>query len=323
MESITFLEKYQPTTFNEVVGQKNIVKLLSGYVKSGNVPHLMFSGPPGTGKTTIARIIAHELYGADWKKNIIMLNSSSERGIDSIRGKIKDYTQYTPFGGFDFKLIFLDESDELTEPAQRALRETMLHHQNITRFIFAVNNINKVITPLQDRCQIFRFKNISSEDIKIHLLKISKAEKIEITDKNATLISVLAKGSMRRAINALQSVSVLDTIEESIIRELMDTVIDETHSEKLLKQILTMNVEKYEEYLFKLVYNNGFEPAEILQILMKKLMAANSATALPAILILAEYDYRIAQGASAMLQTRCALFKLNQLKTKEKIIEVL
>lgn len=323
MTEITLLEKYIPTTFDEVVGQRNIVEILRGYVKSGNIPHMMFSGPPGVGKTALANVIARELYGEHWKKNIIMLNASSERGIDVIRGKIKESTQYSPFGGHDFKIIFMDEADEMTEPAQRALRETMIRHQSITRFIFAVNNINKVIAPIQDRCQIFRFKALNHDDIKLHLMKIAKAEDINIKSQNLMLIAVLAKGSMRRAINALQSVMVLAEIDEEHIREMMDTTVDVQHGKKLLKQVLTTTPEQYEAYFFKLIYNNGFGASEILQSTMTELMTANSPATLPAVLILAEYDYRIAQGASDVLQTRCALFKINQLKNKDKIIEVL
>jgi len=248
------------------------------------------------------------------------MNASDERGIDVIRNKIKETTQYAPIGGYPFKIIFLDEADELTEPAQRALRETMIRNQAITRFIFSVNNINKVIPPLQDRCQIFRFKNIPHNDIKIHLIKVAKAEEINIKAQNLMLVAVLARGSMRRALNAIQSLSVLPEITEEIIREIMDTTVDSAHSRKLLNRVLTTDVEKYEEYLFKLVYTNGFESSEILIGLMDELMALNSPATLPAVMILAEYDWRISQGASAMMQTRCALYRMNQMKTKDKII---
>jgi replication factor C small subunit len=319
MSDITLLQKYEPKSLGDVVGQHNIVEILKGYVHAKNIPHLMFSGPPGVGKTTLANTLARELFGDHWRKNIIMMNASDERGIDVIRNKIKETTQYAPIGGYPFKIIFLDEADELTEPAQRALRETMIRNQAITRFIFSVNNINKVISPLQDRCQIFRFKNIPHDDIKIHLMKVAKSEEINIKAQNLMLIAVLARGSMRRALNAIQSLSVLPEITEEIIREIMDTTVDSAHSKKLLKQVLTTSVEKYEEYLFKLIYSNGFDPSEILQGVMDELIALNTPAALPAVVAIAEHDWRISQGASGIIQTRCALFRLNQMKQKPEM----
>ena len=319
MNEITLLEKYTPKTFNSIVGQTNIVKILQGYVKSGNVPHLMLSGPPGCGKTAITNVIARELYGKHWRKNLIMLNASSDRGIDIIRGKVKDATQYAPLGGSPFKIIFLDEADFMTEPAQRALREVMIRHQSITRFIFAVNDLNKMIPPIQDRTQIFRFKKLQSDEIKIHIMGIAKEEKIDIKSQHLLLIAYLSKGSMRKAINAIQSLSVLPEITEEIIREIMDTTVDSAHSKKLLKQILTTSVGKYEEYLFKLIYSNGFDPSEILQGVMDELIALNDPKALPAVVTIAEHDWRISQGASSITQIRCALLRVNQMKTKPEM----
>jgi DNA polymerase III gamma/tau subunit len=154
-------------------------------------------------------------------------------------------------------------------------------------------------------------------------MHIAKEEKINVSPQHLMLISVLARGSMRRAINCLQSLSVLDEITEPIIRELLDTTVDVEHSRKLLKRVLSTDVEQYEEELFRLVYANAFSPSEILQGIMTELIATNDPSTLRAVMILAEGDWRISQGASGMLQARCALFRINQMKDKEKIIRVM
>ena len=317
----TLLERYTPKTFQDIVGQTNIIKILTGYVRNNNIPHILFAGNPGCGKTATANTIARELFGDHWEKNIIMLNASDSRGIETVRGQIKSATQYAPIGGYPFKIIFLDEFDEMTESAQRALREVMIRNQAVTRFIFSVNNINKVIPPIQDRCQIFRFKSIPQDEIKYKIMYIAKEEKIDISPQNLLLIAYLSKGSMRKAINCLQSLSVLDEITEPIIRELMDTTVDVEHSRKLLKRVLTTDVEQYETTLFQLVYASGFEPSEILQGVTNELIALNDPIALPAIVTLAEYDFRISQGGNPMLQLRCGLFRVNQSKNKDKILQ--
>jgi replication factor C small subunit len=321
MSEVTLLQTWEPKSLDTVVGQSTIVEILRGYVRNSNIPHLLFTGAPGIGKTTVANCIARDLFGKHWRKNIVMMNASDERGIDVVRGKIKEATRYAPIGGYPFKIIFLDEMEEMTEPAQRALRETMIRNQAVTRFIFSVNNISKVIPPLQDRAQVFRFRSISHDEIKIHIMKIAKAENINISPQHLMLVAVLAKGSMRRALNALQSLSVLDEITEPIIRELLDTTVDTKHSRKLLKEVLTTDVEQYETTLFRLVYASAFEPSEILQGLMNELIALNSPVALPAVMMLADGDWKISQGANPMIQTRCVLFRVNQLKTKDNILK--
>lgn len=308
----TFLEKYEPKLLDDVIGQTNIVKIIRGYIKSGNIPHLMFAGNPGLGKTVLSNVIARELFGENYRSNMISLNASSDRGIDVIRGKVKDSTKFAPMGQYDFKIIFMDESDFLTEPAQRALRDIVVKNQSVTRFIFACNDLNKMILPLQDRTQVFRFKRLKKEDIYKHLQGIINGEGINISEKNLMLISELADGSMRKAVNALQSISTQDEVNDSIIRELMGSSLNDNDIIELLKLIKTGNVEVYEKYLFKLIYNDGYNPSEIMNAIIDLLIKRNDNKMLSIVVGLAEYDYRISQGANPLLQLRCGLMKLSQ-----------
>ena len=148
------------------------VKRLKNYVEKKSMPHLLFSGSPGVGKTTAALCLAQDLYGDTWRENFLELNSSDERGIDVIRTKVKDFARTKPIGDAPFKVIFLDESDALTSDAQNALRRTMEKYSDICRFILSCNYPSKIIPPIQSRCAIFRFSPLKTEDLVKNLKEI-------------------------------------------------------------------------------------------------------------------------------------------------------
>ncbi|MBO4797691.1 MAG: replication factor C small subunit [Candidatus Methanomethylophilaceae archaeon] len=197
-------EKYRPKKLDDVVGQKHVSERLKAYVASRNMPHLMFSGPAGTGKTTCSLALAREMFGGEWKGNFIELNASDERGIDVVRGKIKEFARTAPLGGAEFKIIFMDEADALTSDAQAALRRTMEKYSGICRFILSCNYSSKIIDPIQSRCAVFRFKPLTSEDIGGYLRKIADAEKVDIDEEALKGLVIISRGDMRRAVNSLQ-----------------------------------------------------------------------------------------------------------------------
>ena len=203
MEDI-WIEKYRPKKLEDVVGQDNIVERLMAYAKTKNVPHLMFAGTAGTGKTTCALALSKEIFGEVWKQNFNELNASDERGINVVRGKIKDFARTAPIGNTAFKIIFLDEADSLTPEAQAALRRTIEKYSHICRFILSVNYSSKVIEPIQSRCTVFRFGPIKPEAIKKYIRKIASEEKLEITPDGIETLVFISKGDLRKAINALQ-----------------------------------------------------------------------------------------------------------------------
>ena len=204
-------EKYRPKNLDEVVGQKHVTERLKAYVATKNMPHLLLTGPAGTGKTTCSLAMAKEMFGDEWKGNFIELNASDERGIDVVRGKIKDFARTAPLGGAEFKIIFMDEADALTSDAQAALRRTMEKFSKICRFILSCNYSSKIIDPIQSRCAVFRFKPLSKEEVREFLMKIVTNENIEIDDDALEALVHVARGDMRRAVNSIQVAASMNT----------------------------------------------------------------------------------------------------------------
>jgi len=205
VHSEIWTEKYRPSKFEDLVGQQEIVRRTKSLVQALNIPHLLFAGPAGTGKSTLALIIVKELFGDSWKENYLELNASDERGIDVIRQKVKDFARTKAIKDVPFKVIFLDEADALTREAQQALRRTMENFTNTCRFILSCNYSSRILEPIQSRCVIFRFKLLEKKDISEIVRRVAKAEGLTISSDAYDAIYEASEGDCRRAINLLQA----------------------------------------------------------------------------------------------------------------------
>ena len=222
MISSIWTEKYRPSKFYELVGQEDIVKRIESLTNSMNIPHLLFAGPAGTGKSSLALIVVKELYGQNWHENYLELNASDERGINIVREKVKNFARTKSLGKVPFKIIFLDEADALTPEAQQALRRTMENYSSTCRFILSCNYSSKIIDPIQSRCAIFRFKLLEKKDIEKYLLEIAKRENLTIKEDAIEIIYEGSEGDCRRATNLLQATA---SISPNITSELVLTII--------------------------------------------------------------------------------------------------
>ena len=198
-------EKYRPTNFEQIVGQEEIVKRVKNLTSSLNIPHLLFAGPAGTGKSSLAIIIVKELFGDKWKENFLELNASDSRGIDVVRQEVKNFARTKSMGKFPFKVIFLDEADALTREAQQALRRTMENFTSTCRFILSCNYSSKIIDPIQSRCAVFRFKLLEKKDIDKVIRRICAEEKLEVEDSAIDILYEASEGDCRRVINLVQA----------------------------------------------------------------------------------------------------------------------
>lgn len=222
MTSEIWTEKYRPHTYEDMVGQEPIIKRVKALTNSMNIPHLMFAGPAGTGKSTLALITVKELFGDTWKDNYLELNASDERGINIVREKVKSFARTKALGDVPFKVIFLDEADALTPEAQQALRRTMENYSATCRFIMSCNYQSKIIDPIQSRCAIFRFKLLEKKDIETLIRRIAKNENLEIEEEAIKMLYEGSEGDCRRSMNLLQSTA---AVSPKITKDLIETIL--------------------------------------------------------------------------------------------------
>ncbi|HIH69302.1 replication factor C small subunit [Methermicoccus shengliensis] len=315
-----WIEKYRPRTLDEVVGQDEIIERLKSYVRMRNLPHLLFSGPPGVGKTASAICIARELFGEGWQSNFIELNASDERGIDIVRNKIKNFARTSPLGDAEFKIIFLDEADALTADAQSALRRTMEMYTKTCRFILSCNYSSKIIEPIQSRCAVYRFKPLSDEAISRRLRYVAQEEGIELTESALGAIVYLARGDMRRALNALQAAAMLgNTVDEQSVWQVASAARPEEVHE-LVRTALSGDFRRAREQLDHFLMELGLSGEDVLIQIYRALGELNISERLKVELMdhIGEIDFRMSEGANERIQLDALLAHFVWVGTRSK-----
>lgn len=304
-----WVEKYRPKRLAEVIGQKAIVERLSAYVRTRSMPHLLFAGPAGSGKTTCAIALARELYGEQWRDNLIELNASDERGIDIVRGKVKDFARAASIGGADFKIIFLDEADSLTADAQAALRRTMERYTQTCRFILSCNYSSKIIEPIQSRCAVFRFRPLSESEVKAYLRRIASAEGVELTESGLSSICVLAAGDLRKATNILQvAASLGGKVDEDSVYESTEN-IKPSEIKDLLLTALNGNFTGARSRLDELIARHGLSGEDIVAGIHRAVYDLPLSEEAKVRLVdrVGEAEFRMVSGASERIQLEALL----------------
>jgi replication factor C small subunit len=304
-----WVEKYRPMKLDEIVGQEEVVSRLKKFVEKRALPHLLFAGPAGTGKTTAALCIARELFGEGWRQNLLELNASDERGIDTIRTKVKDYARTRPIGDVPFKIIMLDESDALTADAQHALRRTMEMYTHTCRFILDCNYSSRIIEPIQSRCAVFRFKRLSEEEMEKMFKRIAREEKLTLTPAGLKTVIYVSGGDMRKAINVLQAAATLrKKIDEKTVYEVTVAARPED-IKRMLELALAGKFSDARERLQELLIDRGLAGEDVLDQVHREIFDLKLPEAIKVELVdkVGEFSFRLVQGANERIQLEAML----------------
>ncbi|MBN1323474.1 MAG: replication factor C small subunit [Methanotrichaceae archaeon] len=309
MKEEIWIEKYRPDSLDQIVGQEEIVKRLRSYVASGNLPHLLFSGPPGVGKTAAAISTVKDIYGEGWRNNFIELNASDERGIDVVRHKVKDFARMAPLGGAEFKVIFLDEADALTSDAQSALRRTMERYSATCRFILSCNYSSKIIEPIQSRCAVYRFRSLSEEAVERRIAYIAEREGLKVTADGMAAIRYVARGDMRKAINALQAAALQGDEVDSETIYTITAMAKPEEIKGLITSALKGDFTGARSLLDELLLVNGLSGQDVIVQIHREMIDLDLPNQLKVNLVdrIGEIDFRLTEGANERIQLEALL----------------
>lgn len=309
-----WVEKYRPKMLSDIVNQTEIIGSLEALIaKPADMPHLLFSGSAGVGKTTAAMCISNQILGEYAKEYTLELNASDERGIGMVREKVKKFSRFAGMADAPFKLIILDEADEMTNDAQTALRRIIEDTAQYCRFILIANNISKIIEPIQSRCATFKFTTIPEEDVIDRLGEIAKKEKIKFDKKGLKAICEYSEGDMRHAINLLQATASIGDITDEHVKASAG-LTKTSDVDAVLKMALDGKIYDAREKMIELIKVYGMSESDFLKYLNSAVFKSKHKKLSQILESIAKYDYRILVGANPEIQLSALLAELASLE---------
>ena len=319
LANLMWSEKYRPKKLNEVVDQKEIIKGISNLIKSPDIPHMLFAGPAGVGKTTTALCIAMEILGEEWRKNTLELNASDERGIKMVRERVKEFAASIKLAGDkEFgkpKIIILDEADEMTSEAQTALRRIIEDSARTTRFVIICNYLSQIIEPIQSRCVVFRFTRIPKEDVTDHLKKICEQQKVKYEEKALAQIYEATGGDLRHSINIMQAAAGMGLVSVASVTAAMG-LSGRAKVGEVLRLAMSGKFNDSRAKLLELTQVYGMSEGDFMKYANQEAYEMKIEKPDEFAAIMAEFDYRLAAGAHPEIQLSALLAQLGRLAKK-------
>jgi replication factor C small subunit len=309
-----WVEKYRPTKLSEIVNQTEIIGSLEALIKDPtDMPHLLFSGSAGVGKTTTALCLSRQILGEYAKDYTLELNASDERGIEMVRQKVKKFSRFAGMVDIPFKIIILDEADEMTSAAQTALRRIIEDTAKICRFILIANNVSKIIEPIQSRCATFKFTSVPEEDVITRLEEIAKKEKVKTDKKGLKEIYEYTEGDLRHAINLMQATASLGGITEENVKTSAG-LTKTSDVDEVLKIALSGKVPEAREKMIELIKVYGMSESDFLKYFNSAVFKSKHDKLSDILQVIAKYDYRILVGANSEIQLSAMLAEIAKLE---------
>ena len=317
LASLMWTEKYRPQKLEEIVDQKDIITGITNLVKSPDIPHMLFAGPAGVGKTTAALCIARGILGDEWRKNTLELNASDERGIKMVRERVKEFAASVKLASdkdFDKpKIIILDEADEMTSEAQTALRRIIEDSARTTRFIIICNYLSQIIEPIQSRCVVFRFTRLPKVEVIEHLKMICGREKLKFDEKALEQIYESTGGDLRHSINVMQAAAGMGSVNTANVNAAIG-ISGRSRVGDILKLALAGKFNDARIKLLELTQVYGMSETDFLKYANQEAYDLKLEDPGEFAALMAEYDYRLASGAHPEIQLAALLAQLGRLK---------
>jgi replication factor C small subunit len=330
--SLMWVEKYRPKRIEQIVNQKDIIISLTNLIKKPNeIPHLLFAGPAGVGKTTTALCLSMELLGEEWKRDTLELNASDERGIKMVRERVKEFAaviklpsgtnekgEYSNKNEKPYRIIILDEADEMTSEAQTALRRIIEDSSKTTRFIIICNYLSQIIEPIQSRCAIFHFTRLEEENVLEYLRMICKQENIDFQEEALSKIYRFTEGDLRHSINILQTASGYGHVSIKNVTSAMG-LSGKAKVGEVIRLALIGKFNDARTKLLELLFVYGLSDTDFFKYTYQEIKDMDIKNIDEIMSIMAEYDYRLSVGAHSEIQLTAFLAQLCNIGSGNKL----